>query len=370
MITDLITEMIDKKRRTFPCHTNRASSIGFPCERYCVYCRTNWEDRKLPDIGLQFIFSYGNDIERIVLARMTEAGMELTNQQRDYHDRDHNISGHLDTFAEMPGVMPLRPVEIKSMSPYIYATVNSVEDMMTSKYAHVRKYPCQIMLYLYLSEYEVGSFVLFDKLTSQTKDIEVTLDYEYIEGILQKAARVNEHVDEGTLPDRIGYDPDICDRCDFAHICLPPVENRQGLYIEMEPAIALLLDERAECSEAKTRFAAIDKEVKEYAKKRDEKFISVGDWLMSKKARTDGAIIVKIDRVEGCAETRAVKPAVEKEPKARDDVMPIGKHAGTPFAELPVDVLSGVILVNNSAITDEHKDRVRSILEGWEHHGK
>lgn len=294
MIMEMIDKMMDEKRRVFPCNSNRASSIGFPCERYCTYCRTNWKDRKLPDLTLQYIFDYGNDVEKIVLRRMEDARVETFHQQRDFKEESQNITGHTDCFAK---VQKLKfPVEIKSMSPFVFSTIATAEDIRYHKKPYIRSYYTQFQLYLYMSEYDKGCWILFNKLTSVMQEVWTELDLEHVESILKKAERINKHVEAATLPDRIPFDSDICEGCWFEAICLPDVQHRQNLYIEQEPEIARLLDERDACKTSAYVFDKLDKKVKAYAKKRAEANILVGNWMIKKTVRKDGAVIVKIER--------------------------------------------------------------------------
>ena len=156
MIEEKIREMIEAERRVFPCRSNRASSLGHPCTRFLVYCRVNWQDRKLPDTTLQYIFGFGSVIEDMALARLKKAGFKVTQQQRDFEDAAHEITGHIDGFIAVDGGR--FPLEIKSMSAHIWPRINEVADMVNSPHPWVRGYPSQLNLYCYLSDKEKGVF--------------------------------------------------------------------------------------------------------------------------------------------------------------------------------------------------------------------
>jgi len=160
-----VRERLEQKRRVTPCHSNRASSIGHECERYGTYCRTNWEDRTLPDTGLLYIFELGNDFEDIALRRLADAGFKITNQQRDYCHKETMITGHIDGLIVIDGKE--YPLEIKSMSPFIWPRVRSAEDMLKSDRPYLRRYPAQLQLYMFLSECEKGVIYLVNKLTGR-----------------------------------------------------------------------------------------------------------------------------------------------------------------------------------------------------------
>lgn len=281
-VEEKIKEHFESKKRVFPCRSNRASSMGHECVRYLTYCRARWEDKKLPDPNLLYIFNYGNTIEDMALKRLQAAGFEISNQQRDFEDKKTGITGHIDCFLAN-GDGKEYPCEIKSMSPYIWDTINNVEDMFKSDKKWVRGYPGQLQLYLLLSNKDEGLFYLINKLTSQGKDIWMKLDYDYAEALLKKAEVINKHVVAGTVPDRIPYSSEVCRGCNFEHICLPPAENKEELLIEEEPAIEKALNRRAEVEALSKEFSQLDKKIKDYAKSREAEKINIGNWLIIKK---------------------------------------------------------------------------------------
>lgn len=240
---EVIHRIIETKKakvQVWPCHVNRASNLGHPCERFCVLCRTAWDKRPLYDWRLQFIFDEGNRQEKAIEEDLRDAGFELVEQQRPYVLKDQNITGHIDgkILWNKDGGR-LIPYEAKSMAPHIWMTVNSIQDMFNSRYSWVRKYPAQLTLYLLMDNKEYGLFILKNKSTGMLKAIDLYLDWEYAESLLKKAERINQHVKDGTLPETI-KDASVCERCDFLHLCMPDmggVEFTDGKIIE-------LLDER------------------------------------------------------------------------------------------------------------------------------
>lgn len=293
MITEALDKMMEGRRRVYPCRGNRASNFDV-CERKMVYSITNWQDKTLPSLDLQYIFDAGNVWERATVRRLEEAGVEIEQRQRDFEYQ--GITAHIDGMVRVDG--KAYPIEIKSMSQHIWEQINTVEDMTKSDKSYLRKYPAQLQLYLLMSNAEKGCFLLVNKQTSRVKEIWMTLDYSYCEELLKKAERVDRHVEDGTLPDRMPYDPAMCDKCDFAHICLPPVENREELYLSLAPEYETKLNERAACEESKARFDALDKDIKAWAKSIGKGYINCGKWLISKKPRKDGVVTVKIENME------------------------------------------------------------------------
>ncbi len=281
-VEEKVLNHFESKKRVFPCRSNRASSMGHECARYLTYCRTRWEDKRLPEPGLLYIFNYGNTIEDMAIKRLQAAGFKISNQQRDFEDKQTGITGHIDCFLAN-GDGKEYPCEIKSMSPYIWDTIDSVEDMYKSDKKWVRGYPGQLQLYLLLSEKEEGLFYLVNKLTSQGKDIWMKLNYGYAESLLKKAEEINRNVIANTVPNRIPYNPEMCRGCDFEHICLPPAENNEELLIEAEPVIEEALNRRAEVEVMSKEYSKLDKKIKDYIKTRASDKINIGDWFIEKK---------------------------------------------------------------------------------------
>lgn len=293
-VENKVREMMEAERRVYPCRSNRASVMGHPCLRYLVYCRSNWQDKKVPEVTLQYIFQMGNVIEDMAIDRLKKAGYEITQQQRDFEDAPHQITGHIDGFIKVDGVHC--PLEIKSMSGNIWPRVSSVDDMLTSNHHWVRGYPSQLNLYLYLAGKEKGLFYLVNKQTGEGKDIWMSLDYNLAERDLKKAAAINRHLADTTLPDRIPFNPDNCIGCDFEHICLPPVESREQVLIEQEPEIEAALNRRAEIALLASEYDKLDKRIKDHAKAREKQIIIIGDWMITKK-QSEKRLMIAIDRM-------------------------------------------------------------------------
>jgi len=278
MIIEKIMEYKERELHQAPIHTNRASSLGHPCTRYLTYERMSWKEKALIPPRLRLTFDIGNDIERRIKRDLEDAGFELIEQQRSYSWPKYQITGHIDFKVLIEG--KAYPVECKSMAPYTFAKINSVEDMLNAKYHYLRGYPAQITLYLLLDEKERGLFILKDKSSGAMKEIWVDLDYDLGESLLKKAETVNAHVTAGTLPDRIEYDDNVCGECGYAHICLPAV-NRKELEIIDSAELVMMLERRAELAPTAKEYKELDDEIKEQVKGKDK--LMVGDWLITGK---------------------------------------------------------------------------------------
>lgn len=271
-----VTKAKAKKIRVSPCHTNRASSLGDPCERRLVYERTSWEEKRPHDVGLQYIFDEGNLQEKAVIRDLEDAGIEVEQQQADFNWRVYQITGHLDGFIRGNGTKV--PVEIKSMSPYIWRTIDTMEDLQ--KFPWTKRYMAQVVLYLLMSNKEEGILLLKNKSTGQIKQINIALDYDLAEELIQKAERINAHIEAGTLPDFV-EDKSNCPECPFVHICNPPLIYGDELDIITDQEIILKLDRLDEIHDMHTEYDRLKKSVK--AALGDRRNVMAGNWAITVK---------------------------------------------------------------------------------------
>lgn len=276
-IVQAVVEAKARKIKQWPINSNRASEMGHPCERYLVYLRTRWQEKALHDVDLQFIFDKGSRDEEGVLMDLREAGIKIVEQQRPFSWPKYQITGSID--AKILDNGNAIPIEIKSFSDWNWKAIGSVEDMHKSKALYMRKYPAQLTLYLIMDEKEEGLFILFNKQSGKIKPVPMRLDFAYAETLIQKAERVNEHVKNNTLPDRINYDENICEQCGFSHICLPDVIHEASLIDD--PDFELKLNRRAALKEAKDEYDQLDKEIREAVKEKPE--VICGDWRLTGK---------------------------------------------------------------------------------------
>lgn len=272
----LVERVIEAKRRTiknYPCHVNRASSIGHPCERFLYYCRANWQDRALIDVGLKFIFDIGNRIEEEAVDELKAAGFMILEQQRPFSWPKFNITGHLDFKVAEKGADVAIPVEVKGLQHHEWEKLHTVEDFFNSKKHYVRGYPAQLQLYLLMSNSPEGYFYLKSKMNGMPKAVEVVLDFEYTEGIVQKVERVNKAIEAGAPPERMEYDPAVCGSCAFAHICLPSQDFGKGAEILDNEEMEGWLKRRAELEPLKKEFDGLDELIKSILKERENLII-------------------------------------------------------------------------------------------------
>jgi CRISPR/Cas system-associated exonuclease Cas4 (RecB family) len=279
-IIEDVNETYEKKRKVFPCTSNRASAIGDPCIRKLVYYRTEWSKQQLPTLSLQKIFDEGNHQEEFVKKKLMEADYVIHEAQRSIIDnllKKYNISGHIDFFITKDEQKPVL-CEVKSMSPNIFMHVDTIFDL--DKYPWTKKYYSQIQIYMFASDEEQALLILKNKSTGDMKILDVSLDLNHVESLLKKSEEVNNCVNNETLPDRI-ENRSICEKCDFQHICVPDIINDSAAIIE-DPEFEDKLQLREELKEYQSEFKEIDKDIKDTIKGLSESTILVGDFQIEK----------------------------------------------------------------------------------------
>lgn len=294
MIIEKILERKQSLIRQLPVLSNRASEMGHPCERHLVLNRTRWQEKQLTPLALQLIFEEGRLHEKQVLRDIEDAGFTVIEQQRDYAWANFNLTGHIDAKILLPHQDSM-PIEVKSCSPFVFEKVNSLADLLqaSGRLWYLQKYPVQLTLYLLLGNAPHGLLIFKNKVTGALKEIEISLDMEFAEGLLKKAERINAHVAADTLPDRIPYDEAICGSCAFLHICLPEVK-REALDILTDPELEAKLARRADLAPLADEYEALDKDLKKRFKEHDR--LLVGEWLISGKFIERKAYEVKASR--------------------------------------------------------------------------
>jgi CRISPR/Cas system-associated exonuclease Cas4 (RecB family) len=282
-ILQQILEGKKKKIKVNPQYVVRASEIGHPCERYLVYSVTNWADRKLHGPEVEFIFEGGRAVEELAIQDLIDAGFRVYRPEPDkaIMESRPRISGHIDVRVDF-GDGIVKTGEVKGLNILDFDRLNSIEDFHNSKKPWIKKYPAQLMTYLYIKAEEEGFLYLKSIPRFQPKIIPVKLDYEYMESILQKTERVEKHIVDKTLPDRID-NLDACEHCPFDHICLPPINRAELEFVDDAELLEMM--ERAESlKESAKEYQDLDKAIK---KRFDNRLkLTVGNYLVMGKEVT------------------------------------------------------------------------------------
>lgn len=283
MIVEKIIESKQSKIKGYPVNSNRASDLGHPCLKYHVLNRTNWQEKTLHDVRLQQIFDLGNDFEEIVLRELAEARVKIIEQQRSFAWPEYQITGHID--AQVMTDEGIFPLEIKSCSPFVFKSIDTIDDLKRGKYLYLRKYPVQLNLYMLMTGKEKGVFLFKEKTSGQYKEIWMDLDYDMGEETLKRAEAINNHVAAGTMPDPIEYSPETCDECAFTHLCLP---DRIGNAPEIIDNVELenILTRMDELKPLAKEFEDLDKQKKEMLEGREKllcgNYFITGKWMERK----------------------------------------------------------------------------------------
>lgn len=236
----------------------RASGIGDICDRRIYYYITAGELADEINTDLAAIFEEGKDQEPVVRRLLSELGFEVKKASFTESWDKYNISGGIDGIISDNGTNYI--AEIKTVSEYAWRSVNTPEDFDEGYY---KKWYAQMQIYLLLFNYDRGIFILKRKQAKQLRIIEVSLDYGYAEGLLQKAERVNKAISAGIPPDYLPNNPVECKRCAFfGKVCNPPLDFGDMQVIEDEE-LERKLERRAELESASKEYEAVDKELKE-----------------------------------------------------------------------------------------------------------
>lgn len=286
-IVELYEQELSKKAKVYPCYTNRASEIGHPCFRYLYYCRLNWKDRKPADLSKLLVFEEGKLQEWKVIKDLQDCGIRIWAQGFSFGDEEffkkHQISGTLDGKIDIDNKR--LPLEIKSMSPYIFGSINSVEDMTKNRNFWIQKYPAQMMIYLLGCDTDEGIFLIKNKSTGKIKQITINLDYDFAEELIKKADYINDCISSTKIPLPIN-DDNICSKCDFSHLCMPDRDFGKTEIFDMQEVKAML-DRREELLQAVKELDNIKENLKLFQDKPDViisgEYRITGKWIVKKE---------------------------------------------------------------------------------------
>lgn len=269
------------KITVYPVRNLRASNLGHPCERYLYLLINHWDEVKPHDVGLQNIFDLGNTLEEHTIKNIKEAGFEIiTPTQRSWQ---LEVKGGIITGREDIRIKDengeLLPVEIKGISPFEFDKLNSVDDFLKSKRSYIQGYPAQLLVYMLYFGKEKGFFALTNKLTGETKFIEVPFDYELGEKYLAKAERIYKALANKEAPEACN-DISLCENCPLAHICGEC--RRVPTDIDLDDELDELIDKKQALAAAKKEYEEVDKQIK--AKVGEREKLITGHYLIERKS--------------------------------------------------------------------------------------
>lgn len=314
---DLVTPLYEAAQRRISgsrSPDNRASQLGGDCERRLVYYRTHGEQAALPDVHTKLIFEEGSLHEEDLKIKLAQAGVRFILTQQPLVLNEYQITGTIDG-AIIHGDPPVAvPVDIKSASENVWRQMAprgpgcyefSEVQWVFDRRPWLRCYPAQIMLYAAMKGCDRGILLFKNKTSGALAQINVPIDRPYVEGLFRRAKRINEHVANGTLPDRIPFDEKVCPRCPFYALCLPGYSAGPPIaYVSDEDATAKL-EEWARAEPDHKVYEDLTAWIREWAwaKYPDTDTVALVGWLIEKKKSRSGARLTSIRRLSDALAT-------------------------------------------------------------------
>jgi CRISPR/Cas system-associated exonuclease Cas4 (RecB family) len=262
--------------KVLPHSSNWASILAKPCLREQVYYRLDWEKQSLPNEYLQGIFNTGLLVEDMTINTLNRIGLmaspkwqllKIPDKINDKALAEVQIGSVTDVFLivydENNKPVNLGPVEIKSIDPNKFKTINTIQDFQ--KHHWMKTYTGQLSVYMYGSNYQQGAFLLVNKTNWwDYKFLPYALDFDFMQKLLNTAKLVNSFVQTKQYPDRID-DRNECKYCPFKTLCLPN-ESSDSINIVDNEELLDTLRQREALKEAAKEYDELDKEAKEIIK--------------------------------------------------------------------------------------------------------
>lgn len=286
---DIITpwqEEMMRQGKPYIAARNNASSIGYPCERNLVYRRTAPSKQKSLEALERMI--EGTKQHENVRAYLRQLGFVLTEDEAPQFEPAYQLSGHIEGLISKNGIKML--YEIKTCAPYTFDGIKTLEDC-NKKSMWTKIWLDQCHTYMLMREYDSLLLILKNRALWKLKYFLIELDYDRADELLKKAERINEHIANKTLPDRIKYDVDVCGWCDYQYLCLPSIQIESASLIKDDPAFIELINQHEELREPKRKYDVLHKKIKELFKACGVPTIIAGDYEISNPKK------MKIERI-------------------------------------------------------------------------
>ena len=144
-----------------------------------------------------------------------------------------------------------------------------------------QRYLGQLTLYELASNFERGWFLLVNKANLyEYRWIELPLDYCRAEALLQKASRVNAHLEQGSLPPKLN-DPIECRWCPFAYLCGPDHKTGGNLTVIGNPQLEEVLDRLEELEETRQEIGALERQRDKILEDCKGQDVVSGRWMIT-----------------------------------------------------------------------------------------
>lgn len=285
-----IDDHLLSKIRTFARSSNWASDLGFACDTYHALCRLKPDLRPATTLPLKKIFRASGEWETPNLQLIQNAGIRVVEQGRSYQWPKYQISAVIDAKIQIEeirinGKAIRLPLEHKALSPNTFRTVAKIKEeggsLLNARYDWMKKYPAQLQIYDLLDSAPGGVWFFFEKVTGDYFFWIAPLDLEYAESLISRAARANEAVRDGVIPEPVRKD--LCEECDFAATsCFVGKDFGEGYEIAID---------RADLNEKARRLLELKPLHKEY-EDLDEDFKAI---VRGKKILTEDFLITSTE---------------------------------------------------------------------------
>lgn len=264
-----------------------ASDLGHPCDRYIYYSIVNWQEKKKPSSDLAFVYEGGKMIEEMAKEDFRQAGFQIFIPEVNYFTEEirggARITGRIDIRVAING--KIYTGEIKGITLTEFLKIQDWKDFLQSKSFWLWKYPAQLQLYLYMRGEEKGFFYLKSIPGFKPKFLWVELDFEYVESLLQKAERIWEKIQKKEPPERCAL-KEVCQYCDFQHICLPEFQTASELIVTEDQELLALLRRYEELKPLVEEFEEINQRITELVQGKENlvvgEFLVRGKWIERK----------------------------------------------------------------------------------------
>lgn len=283
-------ETLAKEISIWPARAWYPSSIGNPCDRFCVWRFTKHQEQQPHDTTLQSIFDEGNVHQPSVYKRLEAIGYQVVRESdrpRQWTVKGATISGRIDgKLMGFRGAKFPQPVilEIKTTQDHTWKRLNTIDDVRHADQHYVRAYDAQGQLYCLLEDVEHGVMVLKSKATGLLKLIPFTLDMARAEAIIQRIERLQAFVKDRRDPDPITYDSGICGGCGFNHLCWPAKDYGPGLQVLEDVALVQDFAREYELADAAHEHDRLNKANRAALKKLGTfELASLGPFLIERK---------------------------------------------------------------------------------------
>jgi len=265
-----LNAVLESKRRTYPQHVNRISSLDDPCLRRLYYRRAAWDKAVPHPTSLVGVFETGNILEPVIERIVSEVGhasnprWRIVGSQTPTNDKflqDYQIAGSIDGFLQVfqddrwqtAGV-----VDIKTASGNIYPQINGYDDL--GRYPWTRAYRGQLMTYAFAHDME-DCYILFVNKQNlyDMKFVHFKVDMDYMERLLQRATAVNRAITDDVAPEGIN-DPDVCPKCQWFAYCTPSFSTGGNLQVVDNEELEIVLTRMHELSPEVAEYRDLEKQ--------------------------------------------------------------------------------------------------------------